>query len=79
MMYGEMEPLETITKRLRFGMSYINIILLDAGLGMHIASYDDKTKCHRNFHTREEITNPVMWCELPRFNEGLFDALVDQL
>jgi hypothetical protein len=78
MIFGEMEPLETIAKRMRFGMSYINIIILDAGLGMHIASYDDKTKTYKNFHTQQEINNPVMWCELPKFNEGVFDALVEQ-
>lgn len=78
-MNGEFEPLETITKRMKFGMNYINIVLLDASLEVHIATYDDKEGIYKNFHTQKEIHNALMWCEIPRFNEGVFDALCDNL
>lgn len=79
MFLDQLEPLETLSRKLRFGVDYINIIVMNSAMSTHIASYDFKTGKFVDFHTQKEINEPVMWCELPRFSEGVFEALCDEL
>lgn len=76
---NEFEPLETLKHKMRFGMNYVNILILDAGVTTHVAVYDFEKQTFKNFHTNKEIDIPLMWCELPNFNVGIFDALVERL
>ena len=79
MFLDQLEPLETLTRKMIFGMTYINIIVLNSAMGMHVATYDSTTNVFKDFHSQKEIEEPVMWCELPRFNGDVFETLVDQL
>lgn len=79
MQLSEFEPLETLSKKMRFGLNYVNLIVLDASMNVHIAAHDFNTGLFKNFHTQKEISEPVMWCEIPRFNEGVFERLCDEL
>lgn len=79
MQLSELEPLETLSKKMRHGLNYVNIIVMNSAMSTHIAAYDFETGVFKDFHTQKEIDEPVMWCELPRFNEGVFETLCDEL
>ena len=76
----EMRKLEDLPKAARiFGMSYINVWILDCAGNYHVCAYDDETKKYTDFNSKQEIIDPVLWGYLPSFNDILFQSEIERL
>jgi len=74
---NQMWPITEINTILMFhGMDYVNLICLDSAEAMHIATYTKSTNKWVDFNTQKPIDEPVLFCEIPRHNEHMFEAIV---
>lgn len=76
-----MHSIDIIETVLMFhGMNYVNLIILDSAEVMHVATYDRTAKhAFVDLNTHEPIDEPVLFCQLPRFNTYLFEGIQEKL